>query len=160
MDAREGCRIRLGLPVVDELAARALDVPLPLEDDQPVPEEFPPDPSTLVACPRCGYDPAAEDAGVPGHRLAVAWDPEGGDGPQVDRAMRALKAAHGQTPALVRAPADAVAGWAAPYGYEGEEAVDLYAAVAPDVELVPWPVARNEPCWCGSGHKHKRCCGR
>jgi uncharacterized protein YecA (UPF0149 family) len=23
---------------------------------------------------------------------------------------------------------------------------------------VPWPPARNEPCWCGSGAKYKRCC--
>lgn len=23
----------------------------------------------------------------------------------------------------------------------------------------PWPPERNEPCWCGSGRKYKRCCG-
>lgn len=23
----------------------------------------------------------------------------------------------------------------------------------------PWPPGRNEPCWCGSGRKYKRCCG-
>lgn len=23
-----------------------------------------------------------------------------------------------------------------------------------------WPPQRNEPCWCGSGLKYKRCCGR
>ncbi|MFD2468120.1 SEC-C metal-binding domain-containing protein [Amycolatopsis silviterrae] len=23
-----------------------------------------------------------------------------------------------------------------------------------------WPPARNEPCWCGSGAKYKKCCGR
>jgi len=22
-----------------------------------------------------------------------------------------------------------------------------------------WPPGRNEPCWCGSGRKYKRCCG-
>lgn len=25
-------------------------------------------------------------------------------------------------------------------------------------ETVAWPPARNEPCWCGSGRKYKRCC--
>jgi tetratricopeptide (TPR) repeat protein len=25
---------------------------------------------------------------------------------------------------------------------------------------VAWPPGRNEPCWCGSGQKYKRCCGR
>lgn len=23
----------------------------------------------------------------------------------------------------------------------------------------PWPPGRNDPCWCGSGTKYKRCCG-
>jgi hypothetical protein len=27
-------------------------------------------------------------------------------------------------------------------------------------EPVPWPPARNDACWCGSGEKYKRCCGR
>jgi hypothetical protein len=25
---------------------------------------------------------------------------------------------------------------------------------------LPWPPARNAPCWCGSGVKYKKCCGR
>lgn len=24
---------------------------------------------------------------------------------------------------------------------------------------IPWPPGRNEPCWCGSGRKYKKCCG-
>jgi hypothetical protein len=24
---------------------------------------------------------------------------------------------------------------------------------------IPWPPPRNGPCWCGSGHKYKKCCG-
>ncbi len=26
-------------------------------------------------------------------------------------------------------------------------------------EAIPWPPGRNDPCWCGSGGKYKRCCG-
>jgi tetratricopeptide (TPR) repeat protein len=26
-------------------------------------------------------------------------------------------------------------------------------------EAVPWPPGRNEPCWCGSLRKYKKCCG-
>jgi tetratricopeptide (TPR) repeat protein len=26
-------------------------------------------------------------------------------------------------------------------------------------ELIAWPPARNAPCWCGTGHKYKKCCG-
>ncbi|MCY9783126.1 SEC-C domain-containing protein [Nocardiopsis sp. EMB25] len=25
--------------------------------------------------------------------------------------------------------------------------------------LLPWPPGRNQPCWCGSGRKYKKCCG-
>ncbi|WP_206051606.1 SEC-C metal-binding domain-containing protein [Nocardioides ferulae] len=36
-----------------------------------------------------------------------------------------------------------------------------YAAdVARDpARTVTWPPGRNEPCWCGSGRKYKKCCG-
>lgn len=27
-------------------------------------------------------------------------------------------------------------------------------------ETIPWPPGRNDPCWCGSKTKYKRCCGR
>jgi Uncharacterized protein conserved in bacteria len=26
-------------------------------------------------------------------------------------------------------------------------------------DTIPWPPERNGPCWCGSGHKYKKCCG-
>lgn len=40
----------------------------------------------------------------------------------------------------------------------------LRARYAADVardpsRTVTWPPARNEPCWCGSGRKYKKCCG-
>ncbi|WP_444960367.1 SEC-C metal-binding domain-containing protein [Nocardiopsis sp. M1B1] len=28
-----------------------------------------------------------------------------------------------------------------------------------DPRLRSWPPGRNEPCWCGSGRKYKKCCG-
>jgi hypothetical protein len=31
--------------------------------------------------------------------------------------------------------------------------------IAPEVG-VSWPPPRNSPCWCGSGAKYKKCCGR
>ncbi|WP_232835980.1 SEC-C domain-containing protein [Actinocorallia populi] len=38
---------------------------------------------------------------------------------------------------------------------------DLSARIiTPEGELVPWPPERNDPCWCGSGAKYKKCCGR
>lgn len=46
---------------------------------------------------------------------------------------------------------------------EGDPA-DLRARYAADLcadssRVVPWPPGRNEPCWCGSGRKYKKCCG-
>lgn len=37
-----------------------------------------------------------------------------------------------------------------------EFAAHLVARADPDV--VSWPPGRNEPCWCGSGNKYKKCC--
>ncbi|MGH3366214.1 MAG: SEC-C metal-binding domain-containing protein [Nocardioidaceae bacterium] len=28
-----------------------------------------------------------------------------------------------------------------------------------DSRSIAWPPGRNEPCWCGSGRKYKKCCG-
>ncbi|WP_219417028.1 SEC-C domain-containing protein [Pseudonocardia nigra] len=35
-----------------------------------------------------------------------------------------------------------------------------YANSVPDDRTVPWPPERNARCWCGSGAKYKKCCGR
>lgn len=34
------------------------------------------------------------------------------------------------------------------------------AEIVDDGDLISWPPARNAPCWCGSGGKYKKCCGR
>lgn len=46
---------------------------------------------------------------------------------------------------------------------EGQPA-DLRARYAADLcqdaaRVIVWPPGRNEPCWCGSGRKYKKCCG-
>lgn len=35
-----------------------------------------------------------------------------------------------------------------------------YAARIAATSGIAWPPARNAPCWCGSGAKYKKCCGR
>lgn len=35
-----------------------------------------------------------------------------------------------------------------------------YVNTVPEPQTLPWPPARNAPCWCGSGRKYKKCCGR
>ncbi len=50
--------------------------------------------------------------------------------------------------------------WCEAKGNDPEEARAQYAADRCRLgEAVDWPPGRNEPCWCGSGRKYKRCCG-
>ncbi|BCJ55947.1 preprotein translocase SecA [Actinoplanes sp. NBRC 14428] len=35
-----------------------------------------------------------------------------------------------------------------------------YCETAPDRVTIDWPPERNAACWCGSGRKYKKCCGR
>lgn len=32
------------------------------------------------------------------------------------------------------------------------------AALEGSGDVLPWPPGRNDPCWCGSGRKYKKCC--
>jgi hypothetical protein len=33
-----------------------------------------------------------------------------------------------------------------------------HLAAHADSDVVSWPPSRNQPCWCGSGRKYKKCC--
>ena len=35
-----------------------------------------------------------------------------------------------------------------------------YLDTVPADRMISWPPPRNAPCWCGSGGKYKKCCGR
>jgi tetratricopeptide (TPR) repeat protein len=47
-------------------------------------------------------------------------------------------------------------------GDPAEESTRLsYATRARELgHTLPWPPGRNQPCWCASGQKYKKCCGR
>ena len=54
--------------------------------------------------------------------------------------------------------------WVADNAPDERDPAQLRAQYAADVardpsRTVTWPPARNEPCWCGSGRKYKKCCG-
>ena len=68
----------------------------------------------------------------------------------------------GQNPALAPIKVDELVEWARREGRDPSrpESVAAYAAlIAAQGRAVPWPPGRNEPCWCGSGRKYKKCCG-
>ena len=54
--------------------------------------------------------------------------------------------------------------WVADNAPQELDPSQLRARYAADVARDPsrtitWPPGRNDPCWCGSGRKYKRCCG-
>lgn len=54
--------------------------------------------------------------------------------------------------------------WVAENAPDEADPSQLRAQYAADVardpsRTVTWPPGRNEPCWCGSGRKYKKCCG-
>jgi SEC-C motif/Tetratricopeptide repeat len=62
--------------------------------------------------------------------------------------------------AVVPVVVDDYSAWCAEHDEDPEEARAAYAADRmQDGEAIPWPPGRNEPCWCGSGRKYKKCCG-
>ena len=42
---------------------------------------------------------------------------------------------------------------------DGETRASFAATLHRHGETIPWPPGRNDPCWCRSGRKYKRCCG-
>lgn len=50
--------------------------------------------------------------------------------------------------------------WCAEHDEDPEDARAAYAAHRMQHgHAISWPPGRNEPCWCGSGRKYKKCCG-
>jgi len=95
----------------------------------------------------------------------------GPDGPlphvQYCRAMQQVLVEYAEAgfPGMVIAPIRVArfTAWCAEGGHQPDsaEAGAEYAAhlaAHADPALIAWPPDRNQPCWCGSGHKYKKCC--
>jgi SWIM/SEC-C metal-binding protein len=53
-------------------------------------------------------------------------------------------------------------GWHFMLGFEPDEEEDLSdleRKLVPPTEFREMKVGRNDPCWCDSGKKYKKCCG-
>jgi tetratricopeptide (TPR) repeat protein len=69
------------------------------------------------------------------------------------------------TPRLALTPIaiDEYLSWCAEQGQDPEQSAARAGYATELVErdvLQPWPPQRNEPCWCGSASKYKKCCLR
>ena len=83
---------------------------------------------------------------------------------RMERRLQELSEAGGAR--LLIAPLRAVEfrQWIADHEPDEEDPTQLRARYAADLgrdpaRTIPWPPGRNQPCWCGSGRKYKKCCG-
>lgn len=64
-------------------------------------------------------------------------------------------------PSIAALDVDELVAWAAEAGRDPDtgSARSLFAAeLARTGRAIAWPPGRNDPCWCRSGRKYKRCC--
>lgn len=121
---------------------------------------------TPVATP---YFPADEFelaiAAWPG--FAADWRDDGHEAyaHELDQRMRAVSGGAPRRPVVVPLTVEDVVEHAAAHDIDPDwaearaRAAYEVAREQPD-RVIDWPPGRNDPCWCGSGRKHKRCCGR
>jgi tetratricopeptide (TPR) repeat protein len=79
----------------------------------------------------------------------------------VEQRLRALSADHPRVGVAFGVVAEYV-GFAEEHGHDGADSSTraFYAAHLHQIgRTTPWPPGRNEPCWCGSAKKYKKCCG-
>jgi uncharacterized protein YecA (UPF0149 family) len=80
----------------------------------------------------------------------------------VEARMRAMQPrTSGSRLALVALRVEELEAFAAERGLDAGSAEARGAAAADGARqgwAVLWPPGRNDPCWCGSGEKYKRCC--
>jgi hypothetical protein len=80
---------------------------------------------------------------------------------RIEAHLRRLHSDTGQRPSIAALDVEEFAAWAADAGYDadsGSARSQFAAELARTGHSVTWPPGRNEPCWCRSGRKYKRCC--
>jgi tetratricopeptide (TPR) repeat protein len=154
MDARGEALRASGLPAgpVDEAARRALARAAAQGTDLPVATPFLP--AGEFAAAVAAWPEFAADWADDGHAAYAL---------ELDRRMRAVAPGAPRRPVVVPLTVADITRRADALGLPAD-AAEARARAAYDAAQegrgLPWPPGRNDPCWCGSGSKYKRCCGR
>ncbi|MGH2920130.1 MAG: SEC-C metal-binding domain-containing protein [Solirubrobacteraceae bacterium] len=77
--------------------------------------------------------------------------------------LRQLHRETGRHPRIAPLDVDELTDWAARAGHDpdtGSSRSQFAAELARSGRATAWPPGRNDPCWCRSGRKYKRCCGK
>ena len=81
---------------------------------------------------------------------------------RIEQHLRELAATSGYQPSVAPLTAKELLAYGESEGLDpadGPARARLAADLNRRGQTIPWPPGRNEPCWCGSGRKYKRCCG-
>ena len=95
--------------------------------------------------------------------LAADFDDPDGYSRRLEKQLRRLRSALGQRPSVAPIEVETLVDWAATQGHDpdsGEARREYAVALATGGGAISWPPGRNDACWCRSGQKYKRCCGR
>jgi tetratricopeptide (TPR) repeat protein len=77
--------------------------------------------------------------------------------------LRLLHRETGRRPTIAPLDVDELVDWAAGAGLDpdtGTARSRFAVELAGGGHVLAWPPGRNDPCWCRSGRKYKRCCGK
>jgi tetratricopeptide (TPR) repeat protein len=80
----------------------------------------------------------------------------------IEARLRAMRNETGREPSVAPLGVERLVEFAEENGIDADSgaARSRFAAeLGSTGESVAWPPGRNEPCWCSSGRKYKRCCG-
>jgi len=80
---------------------------------------------------------------------------------RIEGHLRRLHRETGRRPTIAPLDVDEFAAWTAEAGYDadtGSARSQFAAELARSGHALAWPPSRNDPCWCRSGRKYKRCC--
>jgi tetratricopeptide (TPR) repeat protein len=153
---REGCRAELGLPPdADDHIARDARAPFLDESSESVGE---PVQLALAWFPRDQHSKALE------HWPDLRDDLHDADAycRMIETRVREAATAAGRHPVIAPLEVERLVAYAREQGLDpnsGKARAGFAAAAALGGAVLEWPPGRNEPCWCGSGRKYKRCCG-
>lgn len=76
--------------------------------------------------------------------------------------LRHLHLESGRRPSVAPLDVAELVDWATALGFDpdtGSARSQFAAELARRGHALAWPPGRNDPCWCRSGRKYKRCCG-
>jgi tetratricopeptide (TPR) repeat protein len=91
--------------------------------------------------------------------MSLAWFPSG-EYARMDGNIKWMRSQGMPIRAVAPIVIEEFLAWCAEHDEDPEEARAAYAAhCMRDGDAISWPPGRNQPCWCGSGRRYKKCCG-